>query len=49
MTPEYTRCPACSQRVRVNADGALRVHLSHRKDHLGVRIVCVGSSMTVMD
>ena len=49
MTPENIRCPACSQRVRVNADGSLRVHLSRQRDPLGARLVCHGSSMTVMD
>lgn len=46
---EHTRCPACAQLVRVNADGMLRVHLSRKRDHLGARVVCHGSSMKVLD
>ena len=47
---EYTRCGACGQRIRVNADGTLRVHQSKPK---GVpryeRPTCIGSGMTVAD
>lgn len=49
MTTEYRRCPVCGDRIRVNADGTLRVHLQ-RVD--GVprwgRETCRGSATRVV-
>ena len=50
MTAEYHPCPVCGDRVRVNADGTLRVHL---RRPAGVprwgRPVCPGSALKVVD
>ena len=49
MSATHVTCGACGKRVRVNADGTVRVHLTDRRDHLGARLVCHGSALRVTD
>jgi hypothetical protein len=48
MSTHHT-CGACGRRVRINANGTLRIHLLDKRDHLGVRLLCPGSAMTVAE
>jgi hypothetical protein len=44
-----TTCSLCYQRVAINRDGTVRVHLSRNRDHLGARTVCHASGATVRE
>jgi hypothetical protein len=50
MSATHVTCGACGKRVRVNADGTVRIHLTDKRDHLGIRLVCqAGSGLRVRE